>query len=769
MKKKKLITVSVIGLIILIIGSFVVSLMLFLYTAPSEEFSIVYPFNESVFPRDIAPPVFWWEDKTGARNWRVEIEFQDKNNPIKTETTSKKWTPEKDTWEYIKERSLEKPAQITVTGIKKIFGVGVKGKTQSVSIETSNDEVGAPIFFRSVPLPFEHAINHMDSIKWCLGEVSSEKPPKVLLENMPVCGNCHSFSAKGNLLGMDVDYANDKGSYVIAEISKEIVLSNDKIITWSDYKKEDNEATYGLLSQVSPSGRYVISTLKDRSFFSKVDDLEYSQLFFPLKGILVYYDLKTRSYHALPGADDKKYVQSNPSWSPDGKHIIFAKNEVGAIVNDQGNVLLSEEEGEEYLKKGKKFRYDLYRIPFNSGKGGKAEPVRGASNNGMSNYFAKYSPDGKWIVFCKANSFMLLQPDSRLFIMSADGGEPREMTCNTSNMNSWHSWSPNSRWLVFSSKIFTPYTQLFITHIDEEGNDSPPVLLSNFSTSNRAANIPEFINIKPDEFNKIHESFVTSYSYAKKASELLINENPEGAELAFRKAIEIEPSAINHFKFGYFLFDVGQYNKAEKEFKKAEKEFKAALDLDSNILDVHLLLGKTYLMLGQYNKAVDQFENALKVNPKSFSVFEGLGMAKMMTGDLDGAQKDFETVLKINPHYSNVLGELGLIYMEKKEFKKAINAFRTALEDDPEDPNICFNLAEALTQSGTDLTEAVSLYKKYLNLRPADFNGHISLGNLYLNLNDINSAIQEFKTALNLNPNLHDLKTFISDLEQKKQ
>jgi len=26
----------------------------------------------------------------------------------------------------------------------------------------------------------------------------------------------------------------------------------------------------------------------------------------------------------------------------------------------------------------------------------------------MSNYFAKYSPDGKWIVFCKAKSFMLL-------------------------------------------------------------------------------------------------------------------------------------------------------------------------------------------------------------------------------------------------------------------------------------------------------------------------------------------------------------------------
>ena len=44
-------------------------------------------------------------------------------------------------------------------------------------------------------------------------------------------------------------------------------------------------------------------------------------------------------------------------------------------------------------------QYDLYRIPFNDGKGGKAEPVTGASANGMSNSFPKVSPDGRWIVF----------------------------------------------------------------------------------------------------------------------------------------------------------------------------------------------------------------------------------------------------------------------------------------------------------------------------------------------------------------------------------
>ena len=74
-------------------------------------------------------------------------------------------------------------------------------------------------------------------------------------------------------------------------------------------------------------------------------------------------------------------------------------------------------------------------------KGGKAEPMRGASGNGRSNYFPKFSPDGRWIVFCQASNYMLLQPDSQLYIIPAAGGEARRLGCNLGRMNSWHTWS----------------------------------------------------------------------------------------------------------------------------------------------------------------------------------------------------------------------------------------------------------------------------------------------------------------------------------------
>ena len=80
------------------------------------------------------------------------------------------------------------------------------------------------------------------------------------------------------------------------------------------------------------------------------------------------------------------------------------------------------------------------------------------------------------------------QPEVALGIIPAAGGVARRLRYNTPRMNSWHSWSSNSRWLVFSSKVNTPYTQLFLTHIDENGNDSPPVLLERFTSPDRAAN-----------------------------------------------------------------------------------------------------------------------------------------------------------------------------------------------------------------------------------------------------------------------------------------
>jgi hypothetical protein len=388
---------------------------------------IRYPLNETIFPPEIIPPKFEWsDDNPNSELWLILIHFKDGQQSMTFLSSTREWTPPEDQWTIIKRRSIEKKTKITIYGFnhkgpKKFFSKA------SISISASKDEVGAPIFYREVNLPFADAVKDPSLIRWRFGEISSKEQPPIVMEKLPVCGNCHSFSSNGSMLGMDVDYANDKGSYTIVKTAEEIILEKKNIITWSDYQKENDEPTFGLLSQVSPDGKTVVSTVKDRSVFVAVPNIEFSQLFFPVKGILTVYSRETGIFRSLPGADAKKYVQSNPSWSPDGKTLVFARSNAITLksIQEKGGVLLTIDECREFINRDRLFKFDLFRIPFNNGKGGLPQPLKGASNDGMSNYFAKFSPDGRWIVFCKASSFMLLQKDSELYIVPAEGGEAR--------------------------------------------------------------------------------------------------------------------------------------------------------------------------------------------------------------------------------------------------------------------------------------------------------------------------------------------------------
>jgi Flp pilus assembly protein TadD len=691
--------------------------------------SIENPLNETLFPPEIPAPVFRWKDSDARSDlWLVTIEFPDGSKRVNALVREAQWRPRPSIWEEIKRRSLEKSAVVTVAGVSHGAPSQILS-TGRITIMTSSDKVGAPLFYREVNLPFVDAVKDPSRIRWRFGSISSDAQPPVVLEKLPVCGNCHSFSADGSVLGMDIDYANDKGSYAIAKVGAQMVLDRDSIITWGDYKRTPGEVTYGLLSQVSPDGRYVVSTVKDESVFVPKPGMEFSQLFFPVKGILCVYDRQTGVFQSLPGADDPNLVQSNATWSPDGKYIVFASREAHKLQRTGGErkVLLSPEECREFLEEGRPFKFNLYKIPFNEGKGGKAEPLAGASFNGKSNFFPRFSPDGKWIVFCKAENYMLLQPDSELYIIPAGGGEARRLRANTRRMNSWHSFSPSGKWLVFSGKPDSAYTRLYLTHIDERGESTPAVVLDHLTSPDRAANIPEFVNVDPDAIRRIRERFIDDVSYARAAWEFLKSNDYAGAERQARRALELNPrnaDALHHL--GLALFGLRQYDEAVQRLSEA-------VQIKPKEAEMHIQLGVVLLSAGKVTDAVSSLERALQIAPDSSEAHFNLGVAMFRMGNRQEATKQWLEAVRLRPDDHEAHYNLAMMLEQEKKFDQAIEHYRLTVQAKPDHVLAQANLGLLLSTKGS-LQEGLTHLAKAVELDPANttirFNLAITLGRL---------------------------------------
>ncbi len=597
-----------------------------------------------------------------------------------------------------------------------------------VIIRTSKDPVGAPIFYRNVPLmPTEGEKgvikplpqSAIGLISWRLRNIG-ESQSRTLMEGLPTCANCHSFSRDGKTLGLDVDGPqNDKGLYALVDVKRETSIRNEDVIQWSSF----GDALGGKLraafsSQVSPDGRYVVTTiddpearnrvrgreLVDKYYVANFKDHRFLQVFFPTRGILAWYSRETGRLRPLPGADDPRYVQTDGVWSPDGKYIVFARAEATDPFPEAGQPAEYANDPNET-----QIQYELYRIPFNDGKGGRPERIAGASENGMSNNFPKVSPDGRWIVFVRCRNGQLMRPDSELYIVPFKGGRERRMNCNTSLMNSWHSFSPNGRWMVFSSKSRSPFTQMYLTHLDANGNDTPAILVDNAAAANRAVNIPEFVNILPDGL------------------------------------LKIDTPAMDFFR----VFDLAVDLMRRNQLDAAVAEWKRAAGLNPDDARVFFNLALTLERKGQISEAIPQYQKALEINPDNSGACTNLGIALARTGKLGEAIDRFAKCLAISPGSAKAHSNLGSALMQAGRIEEATQHLRKALDFDPEFPDANYSLGLVLAETGRR-DEGIFHLQKAVAANPDDFECRYNLGRVLAATGRYNEAISHLEQAVRL-------------------
>lgn len=719
-----------------------------------QEVTVEYPREATLFPADMIAPLFQWRDPNpNASVWRVEVSFREKGPKIREWSQGEKmrvgpvddslvgyvpptltpeqadshtWRPDAKTWEQIKKHSQRAPAVVRFTGY------GKKDDKQPVStgqvtIATSADPVSAPIMYRDVPLippppeseergvikPLPDSV--LPLIKWQLRYIS-DPVSKTVMTGLPTCANCHSLSRDGKTLGIDVDGPqNDKGLYALIPVKPVSTMSNDYVIHWSAFSEERAQKRFGFMSQVSPDGKYVVTSIDvphtqgtrvvDRLYNGFYRNYGFGQVFFPTRGVLAWYSREAGQLTPVPGADDPNYVQTSAFWSPDGKYLVYSRAPAkDPYTPGQKAATFANDPNETQIQ------YDLYRIPFNDGKGGTPERVVGASENGMSNNFPKVSPDGKWIVFVECKNGLLMRPDSKLYIVPFEGGAARPLSSNLPVMNSWHTWSPNGHWLAFSSKSPSLYTELYLTHIDAGGNASPAILVENATASNRAVNIPEFVNVAPGGLERI-DTPATDF---------------------------------------YRMFDAAVQLSDKKQFDQAIPAWQKAVSLDPDDSRAHNNLGIALAGAGKMTEAVEEYRRSIQLNPHSSQTENNLGSALAQEGNLEEAKRHFAAALEINPDNASAEVNLGnALSAEGGHTQEAIELLRNGLGIVPNSPDGQNGLGVALAHEG-NLEEATEHLGKAVALAPGDAGYRYNLGRVLAAQSRFAEALPQLEEAARL-------------------
>ena len=156
-----------------------------------------------------------------------------------------------------------------------------------------------------------------------------------------------------------------------------------------------------------------------------------------------------------------------PAFSADGKTLFFS-------TSNNCNVPAEYE----------KVKCSLCAISFDSKTGQFGEKVDTLLNGpatDRSYVLARPSYDGKWLMYCTALrcNFPVSQRESDLWLMDLRTGKTRPITeVNTDKSESYHNWSSNSHWFVYSSKGQDgTISRAYMACIDDKGKVTKPFLL----------------------------------------------------------------------------------------------------------------------------------------------------------------------------------------------------------------------------------------------------------------------------------------------------
>ena len=456
----------------------------------SDDLPNIYPdYTDVTVPLNIAPLTFQIDGKADNMVARLKAGNEE------VIYGGNKVQPEESEWQELVQAALkQQPSAITVEVYVEKFDQWTRFKPFNIYV--SPDSIDPYISYRLIS-PSYVTYEELTINQRCLENYDE----RFIYDNMLCtegsngqCINCHNYQ-QYNPERMQFHARHNQGGTVIAYDGtiRKINMRNDSVLS------------AGVYPTWHPWLKYIVySTNLTAQSFHVVDPNKIEV--FDTQSDLIAYDLDKNEVTNIE--NDSTELECFPFWAPDGKTLYYCSAHFE--YND------TIDKGKEFLMHFDEVKYKLYKKSFDPEtlQFGPRELVFDADS--LSATLPRVSPDGRFLMFTLASYgiFHIWHHDADLWMLDLQTGEVRNIEeINSPDTESYHSWSSNGRWVVFSSRRYDGnYTRPFIAHIDSNGKGSKAFELPCADPDYhrqflKCYNIPEFmrgpVTIKPQQFADI--------------------------------------------------------------------------------------------------------------------------------------------------------------------------------------------------------------------------------------------------------------------------
>ena len=274
---------------------------------------------------------------------------------------------------------------------------------------------------------------------------------RALVENTQFegCVNCHSFN-RGNPADMSLHIRGPHGATLISHNGSPMTAYNTKT---------DQTLGFCVYPYWHPTGRYIAYSTNSTSQLFHSADSNRIEVFDTASDLQVY-DVEKNELLITPVLKQDLIYETYPVFSADGRSLYFC----AAQAIPEGSYKLDS------------IRYNLCRIDFNPETGtfgDSIETVIDAAAQSKSVSFPRPSYDSRYLCYTLSDygQFSIWHHEADLYMLDLTTGENTAMErANSDDTESFHNWSTNSRWIVFSSRRDDGlFTRPYFCHVDKNG------------------------------------------------------------------------------------------------------------------------------------------------------------------------------------------------------------------------------------------------------------------------------------------------------------